>query len=132
MSLANAVVKTGATWAPTGGSDLTFTSDGRAINDGISLVVAADTNLLTRRSLVARAVLPALPAKAGEYAKLGRNSVVYKVPFIAADGKLYTQSVRIEMAFHPEYSSKNTVIADAAAFIADADFTSFWQSSILT
>lgn len=132
MSLLNAVVKTGATWAPTGGSDLTFTSDGRAVNDGVSLVVTADTNLLTRRSLVARAILPALPSKAGEYAKLGRNSVVYKVPFIAADGKLYTQSVRIEMAFHPEYTGKNTVIGDAAAFVADSDFTSFWQSSVLS
>lgn len=132
MSLANAVVKTGATWAPTGGSDLTFTGDGRAVNDGISLVVTADTNLLTRRSLVARAIMPALPAKAGEYAKLGRNSVVYKIPFVAADGKLYTQSVRIEMAFHPEYTAKNTAIADTAAFVADADFTAFWQSSILS
>jgi hypothetical protein len=131
MSLVNAVVKTGATWAPTGGSDLTFTGDGRAVTDGLSLVVAADTNLLTRRSLTVRATLPALPSKAGEYAKLGRNSLVYKVPFIAADGKLYTQSVRVEMAFHPEYAGKNTVIADTAAFVADADFTAFWQSSIL-
>jgi hypothetical protein len=130
LSLINAIIKTGATWAPTGGTDVTFVPDGKTVQDGISLVVAADTNLLTRRSLTARAVLPALPAKTGDFAKLGRNSLVYKVPFVAADGKLYLQTVRIEMAFHAEYTGKNTVINDATAFIADSDFANFWQSSL--
>lgn len=76
--------------------------------------------------------MPALPANANAFAKLGRNSLKYYVPFIAADGKLYTQSVRIETAFHAEYTGKNTVIADIAALVSDADFTSFWQQSLLT
>jgi hypothetical protein len=132
MALNSATFKTGATWAPTGGTDLTIVLDGKSVSNGISTVVAADTNLLTRRSMIFTATLPALPANANAYAKLGRNSLRYLVPFIAADGKLYTQSVRIETAFHAEYSDKNTVIADIAALVSDSDFTSFWQQSILT
>lgn len=132
MALANAVFKTGATWAPTGGSDLTLVADGRTMANGISTVVAADSNLLTRRSLVWTASMPALPANANAFAKLGRNVLKMYIPFIAADGKLYTQSVRVETAFHAEYSGKNTAIADIAALVSDSDFTSFWQQSLLT
>lgn len=132
MSLSNAVFKTGATWAPTGGSDLTLALDGRSISNGVSTVVSADTNLVTRRSVVFQATLPALPVTVGAYAKLGRNTAKYTIPFIAADGKLYTQTVRVETAFHSEYTGKNTAIADIAAFVSDSDFTSFWQQSLLT
>lgn len=126
-------VKSGATWSSTGGSDLVFTGDGRPVADGINMVVTADTNLLLRRMLVLKATNPAMPAKSGEYAKLGRASLVYKVPFIAADGKLYSQPQRIEMAFHPEYlvASRNGVINDMTAFIADSDFTAFWQNLLI-
>lgn len=132
MSLSNAVFKSGATWAPTGGLDVTLVPDGRSVKNGLSLVVSGDTNLLTRRSLQCVATLPALPANSGAYAKLGRNSIKYAIPFVAADGKLYSQTVRIEVAFHTEYASKNTAIADVAALVSDSDFLSFWQSSILT
>lgn len=132
MSLSNAVFKSGATWAPTGGSDVTLVPDGRVIKNGLSLVVSGDTNLLTRRSVQAVATLPALPASSGAYAKLGRNSMKYSVPFVAADGKLYIQTVRIETAFHAEYTGKATAIQDIAALSQDSDFTSFWTSALLT
>lgn len=132
MSLLNAVFKSGATWAPTGGTDVTLAPDGRQITNGVSLIVTGDTNLLTRRGLVLQATLPALPATSGAYARLGRNSAKYTLPFIAADGKLYTQTVRVETAFHAEYSLKNTAIGDIAALVADSDFTAFWQQSLLS
>lgn len=134
MSLSNAVIKSGATWAPTGGTDLTFVPDGRQISDGLSLVVAADAVLTTRRTLLARAVLPTVPAKVGDFARLGRSTLTYRIPFIAGDGKLYAQSIKLEAAFHSEYNSalKNTALADSAAFFADSDFTAFWQSLLLS
>lgn len=133
MSLINATIKTGATWAATGGSDLAFTPDGRAIPDGVNLVVLADTNLVLRRSLAARATMPALPTKTGDYARLGRAHLTYLVPFIASDGKLYKQPVKIEMGFHPEYTDANkaAVINDATAFLADTDFANFWRYLVL-
>lgn len=132
MSLSNAVFKSGATWAPTGGSDVTLVPDGRVVANGLSLVVSGDTNLLTRRGIQAVTTLPALPAAAGAYAKLSRNSLRYSIPFVAADGKLYVQIVRIETSFHAEYSAKATAIADIAALVSDSDFSGFWTSSLLT
>lgn len=133
MSLNPATIKSGATWTGAGGADLIFTPDGRAVANGLSLVVMADTNLVLRRSLTLKASLPALPVKVGDFAKLGRTSMVLKVPFLAADGKLYQQTVRIEQAFHSEYGTalKNGVINDAAALILDTDFANFWQASVL-
>jgi hypothetical protein len=132
MALQSAVFKSGATWAPTGGSDVTLANDGRKVTNGVSLIVAGDTNLLTRRTVQAVATLPALPASSGAYAKLGRNSLRYAIPFVAADGKLYTQIVRIETSFHAEYSGKAVAIADIAALVSDSDFTDFWTKSLLT
>lgn len=134
MSLSNATIKSGATWAPTGGTDLSFVPDGRQIVDGTSLVVVADTNLVTRRTLLARATLPTVPQKVGDYARLGRATLTYRIPFIASDGKLYAQSVKLEAAFHSEYNLtlKNTALTDGAAFFADSDFTAFWQSLLVS
>lgn len=134
MSLQNAIIKSGATWTPTGGVDLAFVPDGKSLSDAVNLVVLSDTNLLTRRSLTARALLPAAPTKVGDYAKLGRNSVTYRLPFIAADGKMYTQTVKLETAFHAEYTPalKQTATNDGAAMFVDADFANFWQAALLS
>lgn len=134
MSLQNATIKSGATWAPTGGTDLSFVPDGKSLNDAVNLVVLTDTNLLTRRSLTARAVLPAAAPRVGDYAKLGRNSIVYRLPFVALDGRTYTQTVKIETAFHAEYlpASKLAATVDGAAMLLDSDFANFWQSAILS
>lgn len=131
MSLSNAVFKSGATWAPTGGTDVALVPDGRVVTNGLSLVVAGDTNLVTRRGLVFTALLPAMPVSSSAFARLGRNACKMSIPYLALDGKLYNQTVRIEGAFHPEYTGKNTAMLDVAALVADADFTGFWQSSLL-
>lgn len=132
MSLSNLSIPSGASWAPTGGTALAFAPDGRKINDGLSLVVTADTNLATRRSLAMRSTLPALPANANSFAKLGRCYATYRVPFIASDGKLYIQVQKVETAFHPEFTGKATVITDVGALLLDADVVQFWNNSLLT
>lgn len=134
MGLANASIKSGATWAPTGGTDLAFIPDGRSVPNGVSLVVSTDTNLITRRQLVCRATLPGMPGSANAYARLGRNTAVYRVPFIASDGKLYIQTTKLETAFHAEYPAedKNATLSEMIAIAADSDFVDFWASSILS
>lgn len=129
--LHNASFPAGATWAPTGGTATVLVQDGRETVNGLSLVVSGDTNLLTRRTMIARATLPGMPAAVGAYAKLSRNELVYTIPFVAADGKLYKQTIRIAASFHAEYSGKNAAIGDIAAFVSDADFTDFWQKSLV-
>lgn len=132
MSLKNAVFKTGATWSPTGGTDLTLIADGRNPPNGLSMVVSNDTSLITRRRMVCVSTLPGLPANPQSYAKLARNKLTYRIPFVASDGKLYTQTIEISMAFHAEDSSKSVHVRDVAAFVADSDFLDFWDKSLLT
>jgi hypothetical protein len=133
MALKTAVIKTGATWTPSGGTDLSFVPDGRVVTDGVNLIVLADTNLLTRRTLTGRATLPAAPAKTGDFARLGRNTLTYRLPFTASDGKIYTQTVKIETAFHAEYTAaqKGAAVSDGAAMMLDADFENFWKYSVV-
>lgn len=132
MSLSNASLKTGATWSPSGGTDLTFVPSGRSVSNGIELVASSDPSLILRRSLEMKVSLPSLPANANAYAKLGRRSIVYRIPYVASDGKLYTQTIRIEAAFHADDTRQNDLMADCASFFADADFTSFWQGMLLS
>lgn len=129
--LQNGSFSSGATWTPSGGVTTTLVQDGRDASNGISLVVSQDTNLLTRRSVLAKATLPGLPTSLGAYAKLARNEMVYSIPFIAADGKLYKQTIRISTSFHAEYTGRNTAIGDVAALVSDADFADFWQKSLV-
>lgn len=131
MSITNASIKTGATWSSSGGSDLAFVPDGRSVPNGLSLVVSSDTNLATRRTLAARATLPALPASSSSFAKLGRNELVYKVPFLATDGRLYIQTIRISTGFHADYTAKDVRLGEAVGLLADSDFADFWTKSLL-
>lgn len=132
MSLINASILSGATWTPTGGSALAFASSGRAISDGLELVVTADTNLITRRSLQLKSSLPELAASANAFSKMGRNQLTYFIPFIAADGKLYRQSIVMTEAFHPEYTQAAARRNESISFKADSDFSDFWANYLLT
>lgn len=129
----NLTIKTGSTWAPTGGSDLVFASDGRNVPDGVSFVVLADTNLLTRRSLRMRSIMPAAAVRTGDMAKMGRQLLTLYIPFTAADGRTYVQPQKVESAFHPEYgaASKLQVVTDLASLLVDSELLTFWQSSVL-
>ena len=132
MSVLNASVLSGATWTPSGGSALTFAPDGRSVQGGVSLVVPADTNLVLRRSLEVRTILPAYPASPNAFARMGKCTMLYRVPFVAADGKLYSQPVRIEASFHPDYASKSSRMNEAIALLADSDFSDFWLNSLIS
>jgi len=99
-------IKTGATRSISGGTDLAFSYDGVQRANGVNLIVAADTNLLTRRSAFFQASLPAPATKVGGYARLARCMVTYHVPFLAADGKLYDQTFKVSCNRHPEYTTE--------------------------
>lgn len=131
MSVVNASILSGATWAPSGGTALAFIPDGRTVQNGVSLVVSTDTNLVTRRSLELRTVLPAYPASSSAFARMGKNTLLYRCPFVGPDGKLYSQPIRIEASFHPDYTEKGNRMNEAIALLADSDFAGFWASSLL-
>lgn len=131
MAIQSAVVKYGATWAPTGGTDLTFVNDGRPVPNGASYVVSGDTDLLLRRELKVRATLPALATSANAYDTLQRNYVMLRIPIVSAAGKQHIQTVRVETALHAEETAKVSIISLIAALAADADFSDFWTKCLV-
>lgn len=132
MSLSNAAFMQGATWTSTGGTSQSLSDSGRVVTNGRELVFTGDTSLLTRRSIELKATLPLLPVNQNAYARLARTKLVYQLPFVAADGKLYKQNITIETAFHAEDTNRNARISDIPALVADADFSAFWQNLILS
>lgn len=132
MALVNATFKTGATWSSTGGTDETLVPDGSQQTSGVRLVVSGDTAVLTRRSVLFKVSYPQLAPNSASYAKLGRRSLAYRVPFIASDGKLYVQPINIEAAFHAEYAGSSVRLVEAAAMVLDTDFGPFWSSLLLS
>jgi len=132
MSLTNASILSGATYTPSGGSAISFAPSGRQVSGGLELVCTNDTNPLTRRTMQLKSSLPELPASANAFARLGKNSLVYVVPFIAADGKLYRQTYTLTEAVHPEYTQAAARRNETIAMKADSDFDNFWQYYILT
>lgn len=132
MSLSSAAFMQGATWNSTGGTSQSLSDSGRVITNGRELVFTGDTSLLTRRSIEFKATLPLLPVNQNAYARLARTKLVYRMPFIAADGKLYQQAILIETAFHAEDTNRNSRISDIPALVADTDFSAFWQNLVLS
>lgn len=133
MSLVNATLVTGGTWSQSGGTGITLASDGRFSSaDGVNLVVSEDTNVLTRRTVVARSKTPRAAANANAYATLGRNTVKVLIPFQAADGKVYNQTVTVEIATHAEFSGRAALRGLVASLATDSDMTGFWEQFLLS
>jgi len=125
-----ATIKTGASYTPTGGSDVVLSADGRTTKNGISVVVASDA-VLTRRKAIFTATLPSIAVNTSSYAKPKRNEVVVYYPFIAADGKLYTNYLKIQRSFHSEDTRDATALTDAIAIMTDSELSNFWTALLV-
>lgn len=132
MSLANAVLKAGATGLTTvGGADVTFGPDGQAVANGLHIAVAADTDFRVRRNMTIKNKVPALMAD-GSYTK-SKKSVTFVQPKILANGQTVFNLVRVEIECHPESTaSENTELSFIGGqILGDSDFTAFWDSGSL-
>lgn len=134
MSLKTSIVtKTGATPSLTGGTDSTFVNDGRGVNSANILVDSASDNVLTRKSITARAILGAAAPNANAFAKLNRSSLSYKVPFTDASGKVYPGvGLEATLVSHPEQTGaqKTEMLNDGVAVLVDADLADFFAKSL--
>lgn len=134
MSLKTSIVsKTGATPGLTGGTDVTYVNDGRGVNGTNILVDSSSDNILTRKSLVARAVLGAAAPNVNSFAKLSRSSLSYKQPFTDAAGKVYTGvGLEVTLVSHPEQTGtqKTEMLNDGIAVIVDSELADFFSKSL--
>jgi len=128
MSLKTAVIKTGATMAPTGGSDLTFADYGSTGNS-VQLTVPAD-NFITRRSIVGSYKAPVRQAsQPGGYTRAKAN-LAMRTPIQLADLSHDYLQVKIAFEFPQEATDaqKTEALVCGCQMLNDADFTSFLKT----
>jgi len=129
MSLNNATLKTGATMAPTGGSDLNFESRGNLL-DRNNLFVPADLDLRTRREISCVIKDPKVSASAPNGYTQARATATFKSPLELDNGNITVNTVQISMACDVETTDaeKDELLIIAAQMLTDADFTSFFKA----
>lgn len=125
-------VKSGATLAPTGGTDLVFAPDGISIQNGVHLTVPAVASYKDRPVATVKYRAPALGAD-GEYTK-DKKSVSFSVPRTLASGKVVYDVIRLERECHPETSAANALDMNivAAQMLFDSEAASFWSAGSLS
>lgn len=133
MGLKNMSLLTGATLSASGGSALVFADDGVTIPNGVHLVVPADADYQTRRTVTVKYRPPTIDPKTGSYSK-DKKSISYTQPVVLASGAVVFNVVRIEREVHPSTSAAAALdlINVGSQMISDSDVTAFWATGSLT
>lgn len=133
MALKNMSLLAGATISATGGTALAFAEDGQSIQNGVHLIVPADTDYVTRRQITAKVRLPVLDAKTGVYGK-DKKSITLVLPMTLATGQVVFNTMRIEREVHPTLAAATAVEMNklGAQLLSDTDLDSFWATGALS
>jgi len=133
MGLKSMSLLAGATVAATGGSALAFLEDGVSIQNGLHLIVPADTDYQTRRQVTAKVKQPTYDAKTGAYGK-DRKTISLTLPQVLADGKVIFNVIRVEREVHPSLSAASALELNklAAQLLTDSDTDNFWAAGTLS
>jgi len=128
MGLKNMSLLSSATITPSGGTALVFSDDGVTIQNGVHLVVPADADYRTRRSITAK-YRPPVVDKDGVYTK-DKKYLSITIPQILASGKIVNNVWRVEREVHPELAAASCTEGNkiAAQLLFDADLDAFWAS----
>jgi len=129
MGLKTMSLLAGATLAATGGTAVAFADDGQSIQNGCHLIVPADADYQTRRSVTVKYRPPTLNAKTGAYGK-DKKSMCYAQPVVLTDGSVVFNTIRIEREVHPSTSAANVLdfTKVGAQMLFDTDTDSFWAT----
>lgn len=104
MSLDNASIPIGATYAPTGGSATTMktleTSAGSR-----KLYLDDGSDMILRKTCLATAKAPVPNSGAPNGYTQSRVTAVFHVPFLLDNGNYTTNSIKIEASFDPELTT---------------------------
>jgi len=129
MGLKNMSLKAGSSIGASGGTDQVFAETGITIQNGLQLMVPADTDYQTRRTCTIKYRPPTLDPKTGRFSK-DKKTMVYTVPFVLTDGSISFQVVRVEREVHPTYSAANAaeLCVIGAQLFGDVDVAAFWAT----
>lgn len=133
MGLKTMSLLSAATVAASGGSALVFADDGITIANGLHLIVPADADFQTRRSLTAKIRPAAIDTKTGSYGK-DKKSICLAQPIVLADGRVVFNTLRIEREVHPSLSAAACVELNnlGAQLLIDSDTANFWANGSLS
>lgn len=133
MGLKNMSLLASATIAPSGGSALVFADDGVTVPNGVHLVVPADTDYQTRRSVTAKYRPPTFNQATSSYGK-DKKSISLTLPIVLTDGKVVFNVIRVEREVHPSVSAAACTELNklAAQLLVDADTDNFWAAGSLS
>lgn len=129
--IATITVKTGATMAPTGGSDLVFAPDGVTVQNGKHLCVPAVTSYASRPTATVKYRPPSLGPD-GVFTR-DNKSVVYSIPRTLASGEIVFDSIEVVRRVHPETSAANALDMNIvmSQLLTDSEASNFWSSGAL-
>lgn len=133
MGLKTMSLLAGATVAASGGSALAFAEDGVSIANGTHLIVPADTDYQTRRTVTAKVRQPTLDPRTGTYGK-DKKSLCLALPLVLTDGRVVFNTIRIEREVHPSLSAANAdeLCKLGAQMLVDSDVSAFWATGSLS
>lgn len=129
MGLKSMSLLAGGTVSATGGTAQVFADDGQTIQNGVHLIVPADTDYQTRRQATAKYRPPTLDVKTGVYGK-DKKSISYAKPIILTDGRVVFNTIRLEREVHPSLSAADALELNTigAQMLTDADAAGFWAT----
>ena len=131
MAIKTMTVKSGATLAPTGGTDLVFAPDGITIQNGVHLTVPAVSSYAARPNMTVKYKQPTLGPDA-VWSK-DKKSISYAVPYTLASGAISYQTIRIEREVHPEFPAASALDLNivGAQILFDSEAANYWSSGSL-
>lgn len=132
MGLINSVVNSGATLSATGGTGITLSQMGLAVNNGVAVFDAAITDARLRRVVKFRSIPAKYDSRTKTWSKQ-RCWVTHSLPMLLADGSIAFNVWENKFEFHPELSQANAddIRLVNAQLQFDTDFVSFWRTGSL-
>lgn len=131
MPLNGAIIKStsAAVLSVAGGVDVTFTSDGQDIVNGMHFIDASIADFRVRSQLTAKVKQPSM-VNIGGIATLSKDkrSLLYIQPFVDTKGALHYPLIRIEREMHPDMTQDAMLEFNrrGAQMLFNANFTNFW------
>jgi len=126
MSLANAgIVTAPSSIAASGGTAVTFVSNGSPSAGKLNIFVSAATDLRLRRSIDVTVRPPSANVSAPNGYTQARISFLFKKPKLLANGKITVNTSRVEFAYDVETTQAEIqdLLDTASQICFDADFT---------
>jgi hypothetical protein len=127
MAIDGLTIKEGATYTPSGGTDITFVESGETVANGIVCINEDETDFYAREKLYATARPPVVGSD-GEFTK---QKVSFRIldPGALASGKMNYDLIRIEVEVHPENGNTTVdkLVNLGIAALNSSDLSNFFR-----